>query len=103
MWRIGTVSSRLDIHFLRLCQDLVAEVLAQLLRGSEVDAPAEDLCQFLRDVEEREARGLARLELDQNVHVAVRPEVVAQDRAEEGEPTDVMAPAEVGDSFGGDV
>ena len=38
-------------------------------------------------------------EFDQHVHITVRAKFVAQHRAEEGEPSDVMAAAEVSDTF----
>jgi hypothetical protein len=40
---------------------------------------------------------VARLELDQHVHVALRTEVVPEHRTEERQPTHVVALAEVGD------
>src|ERR1700693_1202407 len=95
MWRMGTVSSRLDIHLLGLSQDLVAEVLAQRVHGVQVDPPAQDLRQLILHAREREARRTTRLKLDQHVNVAIRREVVAQDRTEEGEPANVVTAAEV--------
>jgi hypothetical protein len=39
---------------------------------------------------------LVRLKLDEDIHIAVRPEVLTEHRAEEGEFADVMSVAEVG-------
>jgi hypothetical protein len=40
---------------------------------------------------------MVRVELDQDVDVAVRAEIVPQDRAEQRQSRDVVAAAEVGD------
>src|SRR2546426_2810407 len=48
----------------------------------------------LDPVEREETWDLASLEVDQHVHVAVWTEVRAQNRAEQGQPADVMTPAQ---------
>src|SRR5437867_13093487 len=99
MWRIGTESSRRDIHVLRFGQDFIPKILAPLLRRPEVDPAAEDLCELLLDVEESEAEPCARLELDEHVDIAVGPEVIAQDGTEQGETPNVTSAAKLGEAF----
>jgi hypothetical protein len=47
------------------------------------------------DGEEGEAGGVARFELDQDIHVAFGGEIGPQDRTEECEPADMASAAEV--------
>ena len=49
----------------------------------QIDAVTEQAREFGLEVEEGQAGDVAGFELDQHVHVAVRTEVVPQDRAEE--------------------
>src|SRR6266849_229276 len=97
MCRIGTVSSCLDIQLLRLGEHLVAEVLARRVGGVQVDAAPQDRGQLILHPEEGEPGRLTRFELDEDVHVALGREIVAQERAEEGQAADVVATAEVSD------
>jgi hypothetical protein len=59
---------------------------------------AEDAREFFLDIEDPETDDLAGLEIDQDVNVAVWPEIVRQDGAKQGEFANVMAPAELSDS-----
>lgn len=69
-------------HGLR--EDAVAELGAQPAAGDEVHLAAEEGFESLLDVEElEEAYGC--LELDEEVHVAPGPSLVARDGAEDGE------------------
>ncbi len=83
----------------RLAQDAVSEVGAQKTRRVEVDLAAEETGQLVLNRNEAEARRPAGLELDKDVHVAVRAGVAAQHRAEQREPTDPVAPAEGRERF----
>ncbi len=76
--------------------DLVAEMAAEVLGRSEVDpSVAEHGREFgFHPGEPDEPRFLSRLELDQKVYIAVRTGRASECRAEQGEPADVMAPAE---------
>ena len=58
--------------------------------------PAEQLRQLGGHADESESRRPSRRELDQNVDVAVRPEIFPQRRAEYGEFHDVVRAAELG-------
>lgn len=63
--------------------------------GHEVHSPpAEQPGEFVLDVDDAQARGSAGLELHQYVHVAVRPEVVAQDGPEERQAADMIPAAD---------
>src|SRR5438552_7768574 len=99
MWRIGTVSSRLDIQVLCFGQHLVAKVLTELVRRLQISAPAQDVGELFLHREVGEAGGLALLELDKHIYVAIRREVVAEYRAEKGQAANMMAPAEVDDAI----
>jgi hypothetical protein len=60
---------------------------------------AKDLRQFFFDIHDAEAHRIPGLKLDQHVDIAVRSEIIAQDRTIQGELADVMPPAEVGQSL----
>jgi hypothetical protein len=62
----------------------------------EVDLAIEQSREVGLVVDEGEARRMAGLVLDEDVEVAVGPEVVAQDGAEQGEAADVALAAEIG-------
>src|SRR5512136_241818 len=94
-----TSSSCCDILVLGLSHDAVAEVSAQRAGRVQVHAAPENGRELLLQVEEGKTRDVAGLELDQDVYVALRPEVVAQDGAEECQAPDMMAPAKVGDAI----
>src|SRR5688572_16719374 len=95
----GRVSrlSRVRIRNLGLCEHLIPEVRAQEPRGVQVDLAAEDAAQLLLHGEEAQPGDVPRLEFNENVHVAIRPEIVPQHRPEEAEPADVIPPAELGE------
>src|SRR6266403_1728483 len=99
MWRIGTVSSRLDIQFLGFGQHLVAKVFTELARSLQIGAPAQDVGELFLNRKVGEARGVPLVELDEHIYGAVRGEVVAKYRAEKGQATNMMAPAEVDDAI----
>lgn len=95
--RRRTVSSG-RIKRTRCRGDLVAEVAAEVLVGSQLDwAPrvASKLQFHLGEVDE--TRNAARVELDEDVDIAGGAEVIAQHRAVQCEPADAMAGGEVGD------
>ena len=94
---MGTESARLDIHLLRFLQHLVTEVLAQRVRRVQVHAASQDPRQLLLHREEGESRGLSWLELDQDIDVAVRREVITQDRTEERQRRGYSVPRAGGD------
>src|SRR2546423_1759037 len=100
MWRRAAAPrSRLLILRLRFRQHSFADVRTHELRRIQVNPPTEDFRKLLLYREERKPRHAPRLELDQHVHVAVGTKVIAQHRAEEGQPADVVLSAEVGDLF----
>src|SRR5712691_3651489 len=66
----------------------------------EVDPASQKISELFFELRQREVRITpVRLELDQHVDVAVGPEIVTKHGAEQRQPPDVMAPAEVGDPF----
>ena len=78
--------------------DRVAEVGTEVLGCSELNLAPKGVFEFefhLRKVEE--AGCVTGLELDEEVDVAVRSEVLAQDGAVEGDPTDAVSGCEGGD------
>jgi hypothetical protein len=86
------------MHDLCLADDGVAEVRTEEAGRLEIDATAYDFSEFVLQAEEAEARRATRLEFDQHVDVTVRPEVVAQHRAEERQLADAVAAAELGEA-----
>jgi len=61
----------------------------------QVDVASEELAELALQIDELEEAGPGiRSELDQHVDVALGAEVLTQNGAEEGEPTDAGAPAE---------
>lgn len=60
----------------------------------EIHSSTEDSGELLLEVEEREPRCMAGIELYQHVDVALGSEVVSKYRAEEREPADVMLATE---------
>ena len=76
---------------------MTAERIAQTGLLDQVHlAPEEPPQVFLHRHQVEQAPRCARREGHENVEVAVRPEIVAQHRPEEGELRDLPAPAEVG-------
>src|SRR5450756_237072 len=100
MSRSRWASSLRDILFLRILEDLVAEVAAELLGRAQIDAATEKLAELLLHARHREVadRGLG-LELDQHVDVALGAEIVAKHRAEERQAPDAAAAAELADAL----
>src|SRR4051794_18338129 len=92
-------SSCLDIEGAGLGLDLIAEVLAEPTARVEVDPTTDDPRQFLLHPEEIQARRVARLELHQYIDIALGSEVVTKDRPEEAQVFDVVATAELADTF----
>jgi len=97
MCRSRTKLSWRDILNLGVGERAVAEVSAQKARSVKINPATEDLRQLFLHREEIEARHVTGFELDDHVHVAVWPKIVAKDRAEEREPADVMPPAKAAD------
>lgn len=62
----------------------------------QVHPATENRGEFLLEIEEGEPRNVSGLELHEHVHVAFRPEVVAEHRPEEREPAYVISLAEGG-------
>src|SRR5713101_5038440 len=99
MWRKRMSPSSRDILDLGLGQDPAAEIGAQKTRSVQVNLAPEDLRQLSFQREEPQSRYVARLELDQHVNVAIRPKVVAKNRAEERKPANMIALAEPSEPF----
>ena len=78
MSRSRKVSSLRDILFLRIREDLIAEVAAELLGRAQINSTAEQIGERLLHARHREVthRSLG-LELDQHIDVAGGTEVVA--------------------------
>ena len=65
-----------------------------LSNGTKINRATEHASQFLLHSEELEVAGnFSRLEFDENIHVAIGPEIVSQNRAEKRELADVIPPA----------
>jgi hypothetical protein len=81
------------------CEHAIAEPPVEVLLTHEIDAmAAEDARELFLDIEDAETDHLAGLEVDEDVNVAVWPEIVRQDGAKQGEFADVIPPAELSDS-----
>lgn len=78
-------------------QDVVAEEAAQGSWRVQIDLAPEHRGQLVLQLEERESRSLPGLELDEDVDVALRPEVLAENGPEQRELADRVALAEVRD------
>lgn len=94
-WRSLTLSGG-GIEGQRAGPDLVPEVAAQVVVGAEVNLPTpEQSGKLLFHAGDREqAGGCTGMELDEQINVALRPEIVPQGRAEQGEPPDMVTAAE---------
>lgn len=69
------------IQHLGLIQDFLAEIAAEFLGGAQIGLPPEEIGQFRlhrHQFEETDPR--PRFEFNQNVNVAIRPEVAARGR-----------------------
>ena len=71
---------------------------AQVLRGAKIDPPAvKEGGQLGLDASQPEQSGSgARLELDEQVHVAVGPGRTREIRSEQGQPADAVLPTHAG-------
>ena len=80
---------------LRGAQNIVAEVTAQILGGSQIDPPAAyQIGQLCLDSRETQEAGLhPRLEFHQQIYVAVGTCGLPESRPKERQPHDVMAAA----------
>src|SRR5215213_3478688 len=89
------LGSCLGILNLGFRQHLVSEIGAQETPGVEVHLPAKDLGKLCFHGKERQARHVTGLELHQDIDVALGPEVVPQDRTEEGQLADMATSTEL--------
>lgn len=87
--------SRLRIDHFGFRQHLVADVPPQPALRVQIHPAAEDRAQLLLLREERKAGDMVGLVLDQDIDVARRAEIVADDGTEEGELADVVPAAEL--------
>ena len=81
-----------------LRENLVAKIPAQEPRGAEVSLPPENCRDLLLDVEEREPRSLAGREFHEDIDIAVRTEIVAQNRPKQRQPANVPATTNIRES-----
>jgi hypothetical protein len=84
---------------LGLLQNPIAEVRAQARGRVEINAAAEEPCEFFLQRDEPEARHVPRLEFDQHINIGLGAKVLAQHGAEERQPPDMMTPAECAELF----
>ena len=72
--------------------DLVAEMLREFSRRAKIDLTPEDHSEFVLHMSHlEEVRHTARLELDENIHIALRCEVFAENASKERQPCDAVA------------
>jgi hypothetical protein len=67
----------------------------QVAGGAKVDLPACQTRKLVFHGHYGETRDMARFEFDQDIDVAVRTEIVPEDRAEKGEFYDMVPSAEI--------
>ena len=85
-------------------EDLVAEMLREFSRRAKIDLTPEDHGEFVLHMSHiEEVRRAARLELDENINIALRCEIIAENAAEKRQPRDAVAMAETRDSVQRDV
>src|SRR4051794_33936718 len=89
--------SRLGILNLGFRQDLIAEVRAEETGCVQIHLPAQNPRELLLHRKEREAGHVTGLEFHQDVDVALRPEIVPENGAEERQSADVVVAAEIDD------
>ncbi len=93
-----TVSSCCVMQRHGVSQHAVAEVWADGHRGQEIHLPAQDLPQLAFHADEGDQTGyVSRLELHEQVDVALGPEVRSQHGPKDREPAGVVTSAEVAD------
>src|SRR5665213_2136170 len=89
--------SRCDIQRFGACQDLLANPGVQELRRHHVNASAlQESGELALDTDEIEAGNVVGLEFNQYVDITIRAKIIAQDRAKQSQPPDVMFSAERG-------
>lgn len=84
------------IEHLRLVKDLLPEIRTETVRSVQVHCSTEELRQLVMHGDECKSRRITRLEFNENIDIAFRHKIIAQHRAEKGEFTDMVAPAELG-------
>jgi hypothetical protein len=65
----------------------------------QVDLATHERRELVLQAHQRESWNVPRLELDEDVDVAVRAEVVPENRAKESESPDMMAATEIGQAL----
>src|ERR1700731_2566573 len=93
MWRSRTRLSWRYILNLCLGHRPVAEVFAEKCRSVQIDLPAQNFGEFVFKAEKIQPRHEIGLKIDEHVHIAARPEIVAQDRPEQRQLAYVMPAA----------
>jgi hypothetical protein len=88
--------SRRDIEHLRLVEDFLPEVWAQIHSCAQARFPTEHLRQFPLQGEERQSWCMPGFELHQNVYIAFGRKIIAQHRSEKRQPANMVATAEIG-------
>jgi len=84
----------------RLAQDLIAKIPAKLVGRAQIDGPAvQHLRELLFHLRDPEPDDVPRPKFDKYIHVAVGSKVVSKDRPEQRQAADMMAPAELGNTF----
>jgi hypothetical protein len=83
IWRYVIPLSRRIVH-LGFREHLFTEVAAQESWRVQVHLPAEEAAELFLDGKEAQPRNMSGLELDEHVHVAIRTEIVPENRAEQG-------------------
>jgi len=84
---------------LRLGEDVVADSAIQIFERNQIDTPPDKGGQLVFDGCNFPTWFVAWLKFVKDIHVAVRSEVVAEDRSKEREAADMVALAEVGKSL----
>ena len=80
---------------LRFGQNLVSEVVGEETRRVQIDLASELFAQLnLEASQTQQTHPSLGLELDEDIHVAVGSEVIAEDGPEEGQTAEVVGPAE---------
>jgi hypothetical protein len=78
-------------------EDSIPEATIQVLGPYHIHAvSSQETREFFLDRNKPKAHDMTWFKLDQHIYVAVRSEIVPQDRAEEGQSADMLFPAELG-------
>ena len=76
-------------------QNIVAEVGRQILWRAKVNLPSDQYGQLaFNGRQTKKTQAQIRLKLDEDVHIAVVPEIGAKHGAKQRQPTDAVSPAE---------